>query len=210
MLVPFVTDLIETGAWPDSPRALITEVVLAIVIWSLVHHVCRDILEMARMARVDALTGLWNRRAFLEVLQDECVRSTRSGESLTLVYLDLDEFKKVNDRWGHAAGDQLLQHIASVLQGTVRAHVDRCFRLGGDEFAVLLPTATVVETRRVLVRVRDRTRLPGAPWDVAGIGVSCGIVEHAAGEDADAFVRRADREMYRQKAGRTPRTHMTL
>jgi len=210
MLVPLVTDMLETGAWPDSPRALITEVVLAGIIWALVHRVCKDMLDMARMARVDSLTGLWNRRAFGEVLQDECARASRSLECLTLVYLDLDDFKRINDQKGHAAGDEVLRHVASVLQATVRLRVDHCFRLGGDEFAVLLPMATGLEARRVLARVRARTHQPDAPWELAGLGLSCGIVELAAGENPDSFVRRADREMYRQKVGRGSRTHMTL
>src|SRR3954447_10018264 len=95
----------------------------------------------SRMARVDPLTGLGNRRAFDEVLTAEIARARRAGSPLMLLLGDLDRFKEMNDRHGHLAGDRVLKQVAAVFRDTIRLH-DRCFRWGGDEFA-----AAVTDTR---------------------------------------------------------------
>src|SRR6478736_6364925 len=162
-VLPMATDFIETGSWPGSPRAWITEIVLAVVISALVHRVCTVLHELARQARVDELTGLWNRRAFSQMLMDEVARAHRTGCALTLIYLDLDGFKRINDELGHDAGDAALRRAATVILGAVRANVDRCFRIGGDEFALLLPASSAADASCVLQRIRARSAamLPG-------------------------------------------------
>src|SRR5262249_28670328 len=91
------------------------------------------------LARTDSITGAANRRAFFEMLEHELNRARRTNEPLTLVYLDLDDFKSVNDRWGHTTGDAVLRHTVATLSKHPRA-TDLVARLGGDEFAVFLPT----------------------------------------------------------------------
>lgn len=201
--LPMATDFIETGSWPGSPRAWITEIVLAVVISALVHRVCTVLRELARQARVDELTGLWNRRAFSEMLTDEVARARRTECALTLIYLDLDGFKQINDKLGHDAGDAVLRRVAAAMLGAVRAHVDRCFRIGGDEFALLLPASSAADARCVLQRVHVRCveMLPGEK--AAPIAASSGIAELAIGEDARTLLLRADGEMYRHKVAQT-------
>jgi diguanylate cyclase (GGDEF)-like protein len=210
VVVPLLTELIETGSLPRQPRAWVTEVVLGIVIVALVRRVYRDMWTMDRLARTDALTGLWNRRAFVELLDDECARARRTSESLTLVYLDLDRFKQINDEAGHEVGDRVLRHVAAAMQNAMRARVDRGFRLGGDEFALLLPEASAHQADAVLLRIRHQCQKTGKGWAADALGISCGIVQYQYEETAEQFVRRADQAMYRQKSGRARVSHLTL
>jgi diguanylate cyclase (GGDEF)-like protein len=107
----------------------------------------------AALARTDSLTGLLNRRGFLEVARREIARSARSGRPLTVVLVDVDRFKEVNDVRGQDAGDHLLGGMGTALRSAMRA-VDASARLGGDEFAVLLPDADLASIASVLDRLR--------------------------------------------------------
>jgi diguanylate cyclase (GGDEF)-like protein len=102
----------------------------------------QTLAQLQQLATRDALTGLFNRREFQRMLEEECQRSVRFNHPFSLVMLDIDHFKKLNDTHGHQAGDEVLKHVASLLAGQVRA-VDRVARYGGEEFAVLM-----VETNR--------------------------------------------------------------
>ncbi len=93
--------------------------------------------QLQQLATRDALTGLFNRREFQRILEEECQRGLRFNHPFTLVMLDLDHFKKLNDTYGHLAGDEVLKHVASLLAGQVRS-VDRVARYGGEEFALLM------------------------------------------------------------------------
>ena len=103
-LTPALTDLVENGRLPRMPREWITEIIVGMVIAWLVHKVRLEHFAVFTQARHDELTGLWNRRAFEETLQDDCVRARRSGQPLSLVYIDLDNFKHLNDLAGHGTG----------------------------------------------------------------------------------------------------------
>jgi diguanylate cyclase (GGDEF)-like protein/PAS domain S-box-containing protein len=126
--------------------------------------------HLHRLADHDFLTGLWNRRRFEEELEREIGRANRYGERAALLYLDLDEFKQVNDRLGHKVGDDLLRVIGSRLSDRVRRS-DSCARLGGDEFAVILanvsPDQAVVLADEFVVLVRESTLA------VAGQTINC-------------------------------------
>jgi len=146
--------------------------------------------RLTELATRDTLTGVWNRRRLEEEL-DWLVRGERSG---TLLVLDLDGFKQVNDRLGHDAGDELLRRVAHTLSGCVR-RADVVARLGGDEFAVLLTGAAPDEADRVAEKIRAAV---AAVWPM-GIrgGVSIGIAP--AGSGAADALQRADRAMYAAK-----------
>jgi len=133
-------------------------------------------LELSRLSRTDDLTGLANRRRFDAVAASEIARSLRYGRPLTLVTLDLDHFKVVNDTLGHSEGDRALRRVAEVLRSALRAN-DLAARLGGEEFAMLLPETDVDDGERIAERVRTRIRAAGLPSgrDDVPLTISAGV-----------------------------------
>jgi diguanylate cyclase (GGDEF)-like protein len=200
--MPILTDLVERGALPTQPRGWITEIIAGAIVLALVHRVRRHYREVASLARTDPLTGLLNRRVFEEAIQDECARAQRLGEALSLVYLDVDGFKGINDRFGHKEGDRVLQLLAHALREVIRARVDRGFRLGGDEFALLLPGTDVTHAARVVARVRRTCEWSDRPPAAGSWGISAGVVALRPQEAHAELLQRADCEMYRQKQAR--------
>jgi diguanylate cyclase (GGDEF)-like protein len=156
--------------------------------------------EMHGLARRDVVTGLPNRLQFAERLAQELERAREAGrlDRLVVLYLDLDGFKGVNDRFGHEAGDELLRLVGSRLRDTLRGG-STVARLGGDEFAVLLPDCLDVEglCRRVLVALRVEVRMRGHVLRVQG---SIGLSRARPGDDVGTLLRNADTAMYRAKA----------
>lgn len=157
--------------------------------------------EMGRLARHDSLTGLPNRVLFLDRVEQAVVRSLRQHVELAVLFLDLDGFKSVNDRFGHAEGDELLKTVAARLVGCVRA-VDSVARLGGDEFAVLLegvtdPAEVELLCRRLLTALRREIAIAG--HDVV-VGASIGVAMSEGHDDGPGLLRNADMAMYRAKA----------
>ncbi|MFW5741563.1 MAG: GGDEF domain-containing protein [Myxococcota bacterium] len=154
----------------------------------------------ARLARTDPLTGLSNARALMEYARIEVARSRRHHIPVCLAYLDVDNFKRVNDTYGHAEGDGVLHDIAEVLRGSTRAE-DLAARIGGDEFALFLfgiepNDALVVGHRLVDAVVAMREKYPGTD-----LGTSVGMYHcQVAPEDAEELIRNADRAMYVAKA----------
>ena len=146
--------------------------------------------RLTELASRDVLTGAWNARR----LTQELDWLQRSGGAGSLLALDLDGFKRVNDTLGHAAGDELLRRVATAVQGCVR-RADLVARIGGDEFAVFLAGATPAEAQRVADKIRSAVAAVW-PLGVPG-GVSVGI--SAAGQGAGDAVGRADRAMYADK-----------
>ncbi len=154
-----------------------------------------------RQAITDELTGLANRRAFMEALGLELRRADRFGGSLALVFADLDDFKHVNDRFGHRVGDDLLRTFAEILQRRTR-EIDVCARLGGEEFAVLLPETdlsgaeSLAESLRVAVA--DLTVRVG-PADTVGVTASFGVAAFPETHTADDLMTAADLALYSAK-----------
>jgi diguanylate cyclase (GGDEF)-like protein len=150
------------------------------------------------LARRDPLTGLANSRAFRESIDMELERQKRYNTTLSITYLDLDDFKGVNDSLGHQAGDFLLKCLADIFRKECRA-TDVPARLGGDEFAVLLPYTEMEGTREFLDRIIAKTTaiMKANDWPVT---MSIGAVTfRSAALDADEMIRKADNLMYRVK-----------
>ena len=166
--------------------------------------------QLQRLATQDALTGIPNRRAFLRLARHELVRAQRYNLPFSLLFIDLDRFKQVNDTQGHAAGDILLRLVARALEGSVRK-VDMVARLGGDEFAVLLPQAPPEAARQVARKLQRRLTALGERrrWPVSFcVG---GVTYTSAPESVDAALRRADALMYAAKReGRGGLRHETV
>jgi diguanylate cyclase (GGDEF)-like protein len=197
--LPLVTDWIENGELPSSPRGWVTEVIGGLVILLLVARVRRDHRALEVMSRSDALTGLLNRRAFSAAIDVECARARRSGDPLCVAYLDIDNFKAINDRFGHAAGDQVLRQFSVAIEQTVRVHVDGAFRLGGDEFALLLAATSAAQAEVVVERIRSFCAVHDSRWAVGAFEFSAGIVVFDPAETAQGLLTRSDALMYRQK-----------
>jgi len=150
------------------------------------------------LARTDALTRIANRRAFFEAATLELERARRHGRPLTVAYIDLDDFKLVNDRMGHARGDALLVSVAQTLRGATRA-VDAVARLGGDEFGLILPETDAGMAEAILTRLRGSllaaTRIDD--W-VTGFSVGAAVFLLPP-RDVDELTARADELMYMAK-----------
>jgi diguanylate cyclase (GGDEF)-like protein len=156
----------------------------------------RQVLQHEQqLARTDFITGAVNSRAFYDVLQAEVARANRYRHPLTLGYLDLDDFKSVNDRLGHSVGDAVLRALVSAARGVLRAS-DVVARVGGDEFVLLLPETGAAEARPAVEKVQravlDAMRANGWPVTVS-LGV---LVCTAPLPNADSLVRAADDLMY--------------
>ena len=152
--------------------------------------------DVRRLATVDELTGLANRRTFNDDLERELKRSARTYEPVTLMMLDIDFFKRVNDTYGHQFGDRILAEVARLLVRDLRA-TDRAARYGGEEFAVILPACDRVEALEIAERLRSNigTRLADA-----GITVSIGLASHPDHAlDAEGLIHRADQALYVSK-----------
>ena len=156
--------------------------------------------QESRVARTDPLTGLVNSRAFYERVAEAVAHSRRHGEPLALLYVDLDDFKAVNDRFGHARGDELLQEIAAALRATLRAS-DVAARLGGDEFAMLLTDADRAAVEAIAARLVAAVDAVAARYPGTSVGASVGVAWFATPPvDAEAAIHAADQAMYRAKA----------
>jgi len=156
--------------------------------------------EVYKMALLDPLTGLFNRRYIEQRLQDEIARSQRHGRPLSVILFDLDEFKQVNDTYGHGAGDSLLRAFAERLSKATRGS-DASSRYGGDEFLVVLPECKPENVQHVL------KRLEGIRVDIEGrslpIALSAGWAELLSGESAKDLLARADAALYTNKRAKS-------
>lgn len=165
----------------------------------------RQVLESQALA--DPLTGLANRRSFDAELARSVAWALRGGESLALLTVDIDYFKKINDTWGHGVGDQALQVVASALRVIARREEDVVARLGGDEFAVLLRTDRV-SARRAADEVRTALgAVDGLPCGPPGLSIGVAVLPHHAGTP-DELKAASDAALYEAKEGGRGRTAM--
>src|SRR4051812_11888942 len=174
--------------------------VIALMVAVLRERVNRLIARLADAARTDALTGLLNRRGFQELMEIETERALRSSRPLAILVGDLDHFKHLNDRYGHAAGDEALRRFAEIASAASR-RIDAVARIGGEEFALLLPETEQHAAYLLAERLRRAVKEPGAARDGELPTVSFGVASfpsHAA--DAAALMHAADQALYAAKA----------
>jgi len=158
-------------------------------------------VDLRVQASTDALTGLVNRRAFMERFAHELARSQRHGPSPTLLMLDIDHFKKINDKHGHPAGDVVLAHLAQLLKSSVR-NVDIIGRIGGEEFAVVLVETNALMATPVIERLLERLRnttVTLADATMMKFTASIGSTEILWGDTIDTAIQRADEALYTAK-----------
>lgn len=158
--------------------------------------------ELERQARKDVLTGLNNRRYFFELAEQELARSRRHGEALTLLMMDVDHFKIVNDTYGHDIGDAALKKLSEICMQTFRV-IDIVGRIGGEEFAALLPETGTKQALEVAERLRQAVERAGVRLENGSIvrfTISVGVASFGAADDKIAAVlKRADAALYRAK-----------
>lgn len=158
--------------------------------------------SLFRAANIDALTQLYNKKYFVDILERELSFSRRSKEPLSLVMIDVDYFKKINDQYGHLAGDQVLRAVGALLQETVRTENLAC-RYGGEEFAVVLRNATTEVAKGIADRIRQEAANRAVPYSGKELRLTVSVgVATVQGEEAksvDDFVRQADEKLYRAK-----------
>jgi diguanylate cyclase (GGDEF)-like protein/putative nucleotidyltransferase with HDIG domain len=193
---------VEAASYTEDHRRVVEEVAqqaAAVVHNALVFEQTQD------DSMKDGLTGIGNTRALQMQVARELGRGRRSGSEFSLVLLDLDDFKAINDTHGHLSGDRALQEVAKVLRHTTRPY-DTCVRYGGDEFVVLLAScgrAEADERRHMLQEAVAAIELEAPDGRVIPLGVSAGIAEFPSdGETYERLLARADRRMYRDKAQR--------
>ncbi|MGH2945346.1 MAG: GGDEF domain-containing protein, partial [Solirubrobacteraceae bacterium] len=174
----------------------------AVVVRLLAERVDRLVRELRLAASTDPLTGLLNRRAFEQRLGRELARARRTGEAFALVLADVDSFKDVNDRHGHAAGDAALAALARTLVETLRT-VDTVARIGGDEFAILLPATDGPAARDAAARVTHRVLEHGALPAISAGSAAYG----RDGRTIDELMRAADAALYAAKRHAEPVAH---
>ena len=173
--------------------------------WSLAHWRLRTAIEDARR---DALTGLWNRKAFEEQLGVQGAIAARYEVPLSVVLIDVDRLKEINDTLGHIAGDAALIGLANRLRDTSR-RADIVARYGGDEFVLLLPQTDTAGATVLAERLRAGIEAGTAANPQAnGLTISAGIATLAAGEDPQQLIARADTALYQSK--HTGRNRVTL
>jgi diguanylate cyclase (GGDEF)-like protein len=209
----FLTEYLSTHFDGREQLALFNALARLCVFLFVAHFVSafRRSLEHEReLARTDELTGATNRRSFFEAAQSEINRARRHQHPFTVAYIDVDNFKWLNDRHGHAAGDALLRDAVRAIKQTVR-EVDMVARLGGDEFAVLLPETDDAAARAVVSRVRES--LSGiAARHGRRVTFSIGVVTWTTPpRTADTMIRQADAAMYEVKrTGKNRVAHLTI
>lgn len=156
--------------------------------------------ELDRLVGVDILTEAYNRRRLEELGRQEIGRAARFGDPLSVLMLDLDHFKLINDTFGHSVGDTALQLAAAAIRSRVRAH-DHVGRYGGEEFVIVAPGTPVAGARRVADAVRDA--IAAVEFDAIDgpvtLTTSVGIAEWVPGESLESVIARADTAMYRAK-----------
>lgn len=161
--------------------------------------------EMRQLANTDTLTGIANRRHFVDVANREFGRARRYGHPLSVLMLDIDKFKTINDHWGHPTGDRVIQALARLTQSLIRGQ-DLCGRLGGDEFALILPETDSAGAQLIAERLRARAEasdtVSADDGSAVRFTVSIGIASlNAEDSSFDALLQRADKELYQAKQG---------
>ena len=165
----------------------------------LIEENARLFAEVQRLAVTDPVTGLFNRHKLTEFLELEVERARRYGRPLSLIMLDLDDMKKINDTFGHPVGDEALRRVAAAIRSQVR-RVDLPTRYGGDEFMIVLPEARADEAQAISMRIG--IEIEKGSFDGVMLSASAGVSEWKPGfTTVEEFVRDVDQSLYRDKRG---------
>ena len=205
--VPWLAEFYEQGGWPRNARALTSEIIISgltlILGWWIItlirreqRYTVRHLAELERLTLTDPLTGLGNRRALERDLPRALRLSERIDVPLALLFMDIDHFKQINDRNGHAVGDETLRALGAVLRSCSRVGTDVAYRVGGDEFVMTLVTDRVGAEMVAQRAVQDFfQRSPRHS------SLSYGVVVWDGKASAAALLDQADSRMYQSRFG---------
>jgi len=199
-------DIVERKAWNESLQSQRKDEIgdASRLIDHLLGVVQQQVSELELLSQTDTLTGLANRRAYNERLDQALARQRRQGLPVALVLMDVDHFKRYNDTYGHPAGDRVLQHIAAILRQGVRQGQDLPVRLGGEEFGLLLENTNLEQAAQFAERMR--TQLEALALEHRGLGpdayvtLSLGVAEAENDDTPTTLYHRADEALYQAKA----------
>ncbi len=209
--IPVVLQLFLTGGRLELVLAFLV-ILYSVILLLSVNRLTNVFLEALRLrivtqneSRTDALTGLVNRRGFDEALHDTWQQSIRSSQSLGLLSLDVDHFKKYNDHYGHPQGDEALRQLANVLMKVASRSTDLCARVGGEEFAVLMPVTDHEGSRQVAEAIQKELADAAIPHrnserGVLTVSIGANVVTPGRNSNLDEFVENTDRALYKAKA----------
>ena len=208
VLLPWGVEFLETGHLPATFREATTEVCLSllIVVGILVlirqQRRLKDLTsEMDRRSSMDPLTSLGNTQSLQETLVREIARTRRVERPLSCVLMDLDDFRMINDQYGHEKGNGVLQTVAGTIKTVIRQDVDRAFRYGGDEFLVILPEAEGQQALAIAQRLREALidlKPPTIPK--RALPVCIALAQLREDQRAHDLLRSLDRAMVKAKA----------
>jgi diguanylate cyclase (GGDEF)-like protein len=212
VLTPSSTEEISTRAFQQgvlgylpkvdlSPEKLSNIINVALDKWTRLQQAKADKEELERLATFDPLTGLCNRRAILAKLRELINLANRYREDFSLILLDIDHLRRVNDRYGHLTGDAVLESIAALIRGNIR-DVDIAGRYGGEEFMIILPRTNLSSAWAAAERLRtiiEKTEMKDSTGNVFGITASEGLVGWERNDDAASLVSRADEALCKAK-----------
>jgi diguanylate cyclase (GGDEF)-like protein len=198
--IPWISDYAETGHWPNTSLQFLNEItascvtfLLGALIMFLIYEHYRDV---ERLLVTDHLTGVYNIRFFSEKLRWVFVASRRTKIKSTLLFMDLDGFKKYNDTHGHMQGNKILELMGDILVRSTRKFIDWPFRIGGDEFAVLMEFSDKKSAEALVHRLQNRLKKETCEEISLTIGIS-EIKDSMKNETQ--WIEEADTEMYRNK-----------
>lgn len=211
--LPWLSALYTDGSLAGSPRELLTSIAASLIAvafaaWVMIllrrerETARRHLADLEALTLTDALTGLGNRRALERDLAKSMLRSRRLDHPLSLLFLDVDDLKVVNDRFGHSAGDETLRVMASVTRACSREGTDSGYRVGGDEF-VVIALADFAGAEVLAGRIRQGFTAR-SPYEST---LSAGVIEWDGAMSAGELLSEADRLMYRSKHHHRPATH---
>lgn len=180
----------------------------------LIEDLTQEVESLKEQAQTDALTGLYNYRFFADALPREMERVQRSLQPMSMIIVDVDFFKKLNDQWGHEVGNQALVHIAKLIYQTIRK-LDFACRFGGEEFVVILPNTDLPQSIYVANRIREAIEMTAMPVasQFINITASLGVDEYRANhsDTSEGFIERVDAWLYQAKhTGRNQVKHPDL
>ncbi len=209
---------VQEGAVGYLPKGSLSQEKLQNIIdvaldkWTRLQQAMADKEKLERLATFDSLTGLYNRRTILGKLRELINLANRYKEDFSLSMLDIDHFKKVNDRYGHLTGDEVLEKIATLIRRNIR-DTDIVGRYGGEEFIIILPKTNLSSSWGVAERLRsiiEKAEMKDSAGNVFTITVSLGLAGWERDEDAASLISRADEALYKAKGKGRNRVQILL